>query len=134
MEIKNNFGKIYISNIKKSLKCSAELKKQFLNTLIPELYNFELNNPNATYGDYVNEFGTPKAAAEEYMKELNPKQNNKRYIIIIAALVIILITLSTFFMYIYNAMLEADSGYSVITWDLTSEEPVEGFPEGITIE
>lgn len=64
----------YISEVKKNLKCSSKKRNEILDTLTPEIYNFELEHPNATYDDYITEFNTPKTTAEEYMKELSKKE------------------------------------------------------------
>lgn len=74
MNINNESGQKYLSEVKRHLKCSAATRNQFLETLKPELHNFELETPNASYGDYIAAFGDPKAAAQRYMDELSDRE------------------------------------------------------------
>lgn len=74
MKTTNKLSNKYISEVKKNLKCSSKKRKEFLDTLTLEIYNFELEHPHATYVDYVNEFNEPKTTAEEYVKELSKKE------------------------------------------------------------
>lgn len=122
MKTTSNLSNKYISEVKKKLKCSAKKRTEFLDTLTPEIYNFELEHPNATYNDYINEFDTPKSTAEEYMKELSDKEKNAYWIPRIGTIVAVVIMAFAFLMVLFISQIDASSGYT----DLSQVKEVSG--------
>jgi hypothetical protein len=112
MKRSNKLSNQYISEVKKNLRCSYKTKKKFLETLTPEIYNFELANPNATYDDYINEFNGPKTTAEEYMKELSKKEIRAYRTPRICAIIAIVIIAFAFLLVLFISQIDAGSGHT----------------------
>lgn len=96
MNINNKSGQKYLSEVKRHLKCTAATRNRFLATLEPELHNFEMEHRDASYTDYLAEFGEPKTAAQKCMDELSDREVFgywQRIIIAIIAAVLVVLAL-----------------------------------------
>lgn len=107
----NKLSNKYISEVKKNLKCSSKKRKEFLDTLIPEIYNFELEHPNATYDDYITEFNTPKTTAEEYMNELSKKERFAYLVPRIGTVIAVVIAVFALLLALFIVQIHAGSGH-----------------------
>lgn len=112
MKTTNKLSNKYISEVKNNLKCSSKKRKEFLDTLIPEIYNFELEYPNATYDDYITEFNTPKTTAEEYMKELSKKERLAYFTPRIGTIIAIIVLAFVFLISLFINQIDGNSGYT----------------------
>ena len=112
MKTTNKLSNKYISEVKKNLKCSSKKRKEFLDTLTPEIYNFELEHPNATYDDYITEFNTPKTTAEEYMKELSKNERLEYWAPRIGTIIAIIVLAFVFLIALFINQIDGHSGYT----------------------
>lgn len=92
MNINNPSGQKYLSEVRRHLKCTSEAKRRLLATLTPELHNFELEHPDASYADYTAALGEPKAAAQKYLDELSDREVFGYWKHIIAAVIVAAMT------------------------------------------
>lgn len=115
MKLKTESGKKYISEVKKNLKCSAKKSAEFLDTLTPEIYNFELEHPNAVYDDYIKRFNKPKVTAEEYMKELSDNEKRAYMIPRIGTVIGVVLVVFVLLLALFIAQIHADSGYTDVS-------------------
>lgn len=115
-------GNKYIAKVKRYLKCSPKTKKKFLEVLIPEICSFELDNPNAQYKDYIDEFGVPKDAALEYLKDFGNKEKRAYWIPRIGAIIALVIIAFAFMVFLFIKQQEFTPGYFI-------ESPAEVMPE-----
>lgn len=113
MNSKANAASRYYAEVKRNLKCAHALRRKFLDTLEPELHNFALINPNASYEDYISEFGTPSYTAAQYMSELSKKQRQACYLPYICAAAAIVIGAYAFLALLFASQAEAAGGYMV---------------------
>lgn len=69
--------KKFLKEVKSELVCSGSLRKKALGQLTDSLSTFMDENPVATYGDIVNEFGTPTAFANSFLTSLDEEELKK---------------------------------------------------------
>lgn len=112
MQLKNKSGRKYLSNIRRSLKCSAKLRHGFLKVFKAELCNFELDNPHADYSSYITEFGTPQDVAGAYLAELTRSQRAAYWLPFAALLGIAVI--SAFILLSALLMSQSNDGFYVV--------------------
>ena len=83
----------YLSLVKKNLLCSSKDKRIFLSELRKGLNDFVQENPESTYEDIVNVFGTPEAQANEFVNSLDTKAIKKAFSWKKAVIIFIIIAL-----------------------------------------
>ena len=113
MKRRNKASDKYIAVTKKYLKCSSKMRKSFLGVLIPEIQSFELSNPSAQYSDYIEEFGSPKDAAMEYLQELNDKEKRAYWLPRLGVVIAMIIIAFIFLIAVCISQVEDTPGYFV---------------------
>ena len=90
--------KKYIKYVKKIIPFYSKDKKEFLKLLTQKIIEFSNTQPNCTYQNIIDEFGSPNEVAGSYIETLNSdeiiKKLNKKKIINIFISVIIILYIS----------------------------------------
>ena len=90
--------KKYIKYVKKIIPFYSKDKKEFLKLLTQKIIEFSNTQPNCTYQNIIDEFGSPNEVAGSYIESLENddiiKQLNKKKIINIFISVIIILCIS----------------------------------------
>lgn len=111
MQIRNKFGKKYISEVKRRLKCAGKLRRGYLAVLKGELYNFELDHPDADYTNYTAEFGTPENVAEAYLGELSRRERAAYWFPLAAVLGAVAVSAFLFLFALVMTLRDLNGGY-----------------------
>ena len=90
--------KKYIKYVKKIIPFYSKDKKEFLKLLTQKIIEFSNTQPNCTYQNIIDEFGSPNEVAGSYIETLDSdeiiKKLNKKKIINIFISVIIILCIS----------------------------------------
>ena len=94
----SNDIKKYIKYVKKIIPIHSKDKKEFIQLLTQKIIEFSNTQPNCTYQNIIDEFGSPNEVAGSYIETLNSdeiiKKLNKKKIINIFISVIIILCIS----------------------------------------
>ena len=66
--------KLYYRQIRNNLYCSKKRKKRLLDELKTNVEESLEENPNLTYGELLEIYGTPKEIADSYIESLDPEE------------------------------------------------------------
>lgn len=112
MRLKKQSGRKYLSDVKRRVKCSGKLRRGFLKVLSGELYNFELEHPDAGGSDYIAQFGAPETVAASYLSELSRRERAAYWLPLAAVLGVIFVSVFLLLSY-FLIMQHSDQGYMV---------------------
>lgn len=68
----------YCKAVKKELSCPCKIKKDLIIRITPDLEAYIDNNPNASFDDISEQFGTPSEIAKSYLASLDEEELKKR--------------------------------------------------------
>lgn len=98
--------KKYIKYVKKIIPFYSKDKKEFLKLLTQKIIEFSNTQPNCTYQNIIDEFGSPNEVAGSYIESLENddiiKQLNKKYIFKTLVTIIIFISIGIWCLEIYH--------------------------------
>ncbi len=66
--------KLYYRQIRNNLYCSKKRKKRLLDELKTNVEESLEENPNLTYGELLEIYGTPNEIADSYIESLDPEE------------------------------------------------------------
>ena len=116
-ELKN-----YLSKIRKSLPCSFNAKQAFIFMLKSQIKSYFEENPDATFKDVINNFGTPEAITSEF--DVNDFETEiKRYKLktfVLSILVVVFIALCTWLTIALIASVEGGTITVTRDYDITA--------------
>ena len=74
MKLDRKMLKLYYRQIRNNLYCSKKRKKRLLDELKTNVEESLEENPNLTYGELLEIYGTPKEIADSYIESLDPEE------------------------------------------------------------
>lgn len=120
MKENKNIAELYLKEVKKFVSLPRKERLELLNLFEDEIGYYLENNPNCTYQDLINCYGTPESAVLKYMEMLGLSPplrvvKRKRIIITIAlCLMATLLSVSILWSRYLQSQMEANSA-EVIT-------------------
>ena len=101
-----NAIKQYCKSVKKELSCPRKIKSDLIARIMPDLEAYADENPNASFDDICDHFGTPKEVAESYLSSLDEDELKKRlknakkiWIAVIAVCTVVLLVFIAIYIY-----------------------------------
>ena len=73
----NRDTKKYLKEVRAEIPCSSDKKKQLMHAFLTSLENYLCDNPDASYQDIVDAFGTPKEMAETLSENISESDARK---------------------------------------------------------
>ena len=76
--VNGNAIKQYCKSVRKELSCPRKIKSDLIARIMPDLEAYADENPNASFDDICDHFGTPSEVAESYLASLDEDELKKR--------------------------------------------------------
>ncbi len=117
----NRDTKKYLKEVRAEIPCSSGKKKQLMHAFLTSLENYLCDNPDVSYQDIVDAFGTPKEMADtlsENISESDARQYRRRKkVVFIASILSICLLLAWIIFLLYDSRIPITIVQTTIIYD-----------------